>query len=191
MSKTKLRRLMLDRRKALSSEECREKSLLIQERIVSLGEYRAADVVALYSSINKEVEMDMVMQDALSSGKSVVLPVMSDGVLLFRELTDVSDMCRGAFGILEPCECGKIYEPGQACLIVLPGVAFDVRGHRVGYGKGYYDKALHRLEGEGKLVGVCFDFQLVDGIMGEPHDVRVDMVITEKRVLNTSSEFLL
>jgi 5-formyltetrahydrofolate cyclo-ligase len=187
MPKMKLRRLMLDRRKALTNEECREKSALIQQRIVSLAEYMAAEVVALYSSINKEVEMDLVLKDALSSGKKVVLPVMSDGVLLFRVLTDAEGMRPGAFGILEPCECGEIIDPAQTDIIVLPGVAFDVRGHRVGYGKGCYDKALHRLEGEGKLVAACYDFQLVNGIKGEPHDIRVDMIVTEQRVVYTSS----
>ncbi|HKZ16929.1 MAG TPA: 5-formyltetrahydrofolate cyclo-ligase [Geobacteraceae bacterium] len=183
MPKTKLRRVMLDRRKALSTDEYKGKSILIQQRLISLEEYAAAKVVALYSSIHNEVEMDMVMTHALSSGKKVVLPTMSDGVLLLRELTGVSNMRQGTFGILEPCESGKIVDPCQADIIVLPGIAFDLSGHRVGYGKGCYDKALHRLEGEGKLVAVCYDFQLVDEIMGEPHDVRVDVIVTEQRVV--------
>jgi 5-formyltetrahydrofolate cyclo-ligase len=184
MPKTKLRRLMLDRRKALSNDEQRGKSLLIQERLISLKEYRTAEIIALYSSIHNEVEMEMVTNDAISAGKKVVLPAMSDGELRFRELTSASNMCRGAFGILEPCDYGKTVDPGLADIIVLPGIAFDVRGHRIGYGKGYYDRALHRLEGKGKLIAVCYDFQLVDEIMGEPHDVKVDIVITENRVVH-------
>jgi 5-formyltetrahydrofolate cyclo-ligase len=73
--------------------------------------------------------------------------------------------------------------PQNADLIVVPGIAFDVMGRRIGYGKGYYDRALHDLEGEGKLVGFCYDFQLVDEIIGEPHDVTMDMIITDKRVV--------
>ena len=75
------------------------------------------------------------------------------------------------------------YDPCEADLIVLPGVAFDTKGKRIGYGKGYYDKALHSLEGQGKLIGFCYDFQLVDDIAGEPHDVKMDLLITEKRVV--------
>ena len=67
--------------------------------------------------------------------------------------------------------------------IVIPGIAFDMTGKRIGYGKGYYDRTLHHLEGEGKLVGFCYDFQLVDAIAGEPHDVLMDLLITDKRVI--------
>jgi 5-formyltetrahydrofolate cyclo-ligase len=71
----------------------------------------------------------------------------------------------------------------EADVVVLPGIAFDLKGHRIGYGKGYYDKTLHRLEGQGRLVGLCYDFQLVEMITGEPHDVKMDLIISEKRIV--------
>ncbi len=186
MPKEKLRKLMLERRRALSIEEQRGKSLLIQHRLISSEEYARAKVVALYSSIHNEVETEKVMDDALSSGKKVLLPVMSDGEVLFRELTTTSGMHTGGFGISEPCASNNVFKPGQADIIVLPGIAFDLKGNRIGYGKGCYDRALHNLEGQGKLVAVCYDFQLIDEITDEPHDVKVDMIITEQRVIYPS-----
>jgi 5-formyltetrahydrofolate cyclo-ligase len=92
-------------------------------------------------------------------------------------------MHRGAYGILEPDDASEIIDPDRADLIIVPGIAFDMAGKRVGYGKGYYDRVLHHLEGSGRLVGFCYDWQLVKGIAGEPHDVTMDMLITEKRVI--------
>jgi len=84
---------------------------------------------------------------------------------------------------MEPCSTHRHFELEDADIFVVPGIAFDLQGHRIGYGKGYYDKALHRLEGQGKLVGLCYDFQLVDRIAGEPHDVKMDLILSEKRVV--------
>ncbi len=184
MPKTGLRRKMLESRKSLSADEYRGKSLIIQQRLISSEEYSRAQALVLYSSIHNEVETQKVIEFSLSSGKKVILPVVSDGKLLFRELTGMSDLCKGKFGILEPRATNMVFDPELADLIVLPGIAFDLKGHRVGYGKGYYDKSLHRLEGQGKLVALCYDFQLVDEIAGEPHDVRVDMIITERRIVH-------
>jgi len=184
MPKKGLRRKMLESRKALSEDVYREKSLLIQQRLISTEEYSIANVLVLYSPIHNEVETQQVFENSLTSGKKVLLPAVYEGKLLFRELKGIADLYKGKFGILEPSAANAVFDPGLADLIVLPGIAFDLKGHRVGYGKGYYDKTLHHLEGQGKLAGICYDFQLVDEIAGEPHDVRVDMIITERRIIH-------
>jgi 5-formyltetrahydrofolate cyclo-ligase len=187
MPKKSLRKLMLDRRRALSAADRRRNSRLIQEKLISRAEYADAHVVALYSPIHNEVEMEGVVDHALSSGKTVLLPAVSrTGGLLFRELTQTSCMHEGKYGILEPCVSNRVYDPAEADIIVVPGIAFDMKGHRIGYGKGYYDKTLHHLEGQGRIIAVCYDFQLVDVIAGEPHDVKIDLVITEKRIVSAS-----
>jgi 5-formyltetrahydrofolate cyclo-ligase len=91
---------------------------------------------------------------------------------------------RGAFSVPEPDGACSVHSPEEADLIVVPGVAFDLRGRRIGYGKGYYDRALHQLEGRGRLVGFCYDFQVVDEIAAECHDVMMDLIVTERRVIN-------
>ena len=184
MPKRKLRQVMLDRRRTLSAEERRVSGHLIQKEFVALPEFAAARVVALYSSIGGEVETGEVMESALKDGKAVLFPVVCGDHLRFVKVSDPADMAKGAFGIAEPCLTGEGYPPDSADLIVIPGVAFDCAGKRIGFGKGYYDRALHHLEGSGKLIGFCYDFQLVDEIVAEPHDVAVDVIITEKRVLD-------
>ncbi len=188
MPKAGLRRKMLESRKALCAEDHRDKSLVIQQKLISSKEFSCAEVLALYSTIHNEVDTRKVIEMCLNSGKKVLLPTVSAGRLLFRELNELSSMRKGKFGIPEPPATNKVFEPDQADLIVLPGIAFDVKGHRVGYGKGYYDKSLHNLVGQGKLVGLCYDFQLVEEIAGEPHDVKVDMIVTEKRIVYTSDK---
>lgn len=74
-------------------------------------------------------------------------------------------------------------DPARISLIVVPGVGFDLSGQRIGYGKGYYDRVLHRLEGKGKLTALCYEFQLVDSLAGEQHDVNMDRIITERRII--------
>jgi 5-formyltetrahydrofolate cyclo-ligase len=174
---------MLEKRKSISLDDYKGSSLCIQQALLASAEYSRAKNLVLYASIHNEVDTSLVMHHALTTGKKVFLPVVADKHLIFREVTEPSTMRKGAFGILEPHGDTGIMHPEQADLVVIPGVAFDVQGHRVGYGKGYYDKALYSLEGQGKLIAVCYDFQLVDKIAGEPHDVKVDMIITEKRVL--------
>lgn len=138
-------------------------------------------MIALYVPIRNEVETDDLYRLSLRAGKRVLYPAVSDKTLVFRQVDDVSDLRQGAFGIMEPKNSCRAVDPAEADLIVVPGVAFDMSGRRIGYGKGYYDSALHSLEGMGKLLGICFDFQLVEEIVSEPHDVLMDGVVTEHR----------
>jgi len=174
---------MLAHRKSLSPEEFRSASLSIQTAFLETDHFKRARSVLVYSPIHFEVDTELIVRSALASGKKVAFPVVMGHELIFREVRDVSSLKKGAFGILEPCASGRIFAVEEADILVIPGVAFDLNGHRIGYGKGYYDKTIHRLEGHGKLVGLCYDFQLVDEILGEAHDVKMDLIITDKRVV--------
>jgi len=183
MPKRNLRRSMLAHRKSLSPEEFRSASLHIQKSFLETDNFRRARSVLVYSPINHEVDTELIVSCALNSGKKIAFPSVVGDELLFCEVQDLTSLKKGTFGILEPCAIGKIFTPEEADVVVVPGVAFDLSGHRIGYGKGYYDKMLQHLESQGKLVGLCYDFQLVDEILAEPHDVKMDMIITEKRVV--------
>ena len=90
----------------------------------------------------------------------------------------------GAFGILEPRPTGIEHQADEADLIVVPGVAFDLSGHRIGYGKGYYDRFLKHPERKTHLVGLCHDFQLIDGsIPIDRHDIQMDIIVTDRRII--------
>jgi 5-formyltetrahydrofolate cyclo-ligase len=189
MPKKSLRRAMLDRRSALSSGEWLSLSSDVQHRFLESELFVGSAVIALYAPVKREVDTSTVMSAALSAGKTVLFPVVAGGALLFRKITGEHDLVVGTFGIAEPQPGCPERQPDEAACIVVPGVAFDCCGRRIGYGKGYYDRTLHRLEGTGRLVGFGFDFQLVDEIVGEPHDVALDLIITERRFLPVRSPY--
>lgn len=185
MPKRSIRRKMLAHRRSLSEDEFRHASLSIQRLFLETPEYLGARGIVVYSPIHKEVDTEMIIHEALACGKRVALPAVVHHELVFREVSEISSLKRGAFGIMEPAGSSRLFELAEVDIFVLPGIAFDLTGHRVGYGKGYYDKTLHRIEGQGRLIGLCHDFQLVDRIAGEPHDVKMDLIISEKRIIRT------
>jgi 5-formyltetrahydrofolate cyclo-ligase len=184
MPKRTLRAATLARRRQLTPQQVMAESLALQRNFLQLPEYQKASVLALYAPIHHEVETALVANEALAAGKSLLYPAVVGDDLEFRPVAEFSALVPGRYGIPEPQ--GRSYNPAAADLIVVPGVAFDVSGRRIGYGKGYYDRALHRLEGSGKLVAFCYDFQLVEEIIGEPHDVTMDLIVTEQKVVRVN-----
>lgn len=184
MPKRTLRAATLAHRRGLTPQQVASQSLALQERFLELPEFQAARVLALYAPIHHEVETAAVAKAALSAGKKLLYPRVVGQDLDFCQVGAPSDLTPGKFGILEPA--GEPCDPATADLIVVPGVAFDLCGRRIGYGKGFYDRSLHRLEGRGRLVAFCYDFQLVQEIVGEPHDVTMDLIVTELCVVRVN-----
>ena len=182
MPKHTLRREMLARRRALAPADREAADRIIQRALITSPAFEASRVVALYAPIHNEVATEEIFRAALSLGKEVLFPAVHGDSLVFRRVTARHELHAGAYGIPEPTSDCPVRDPRAADLLVIPAVAFDLSGQRLGYGKGYYDRTLHLLEGSGRLMGIIYDFQLVEAIAGEPHDVRVDVIITEKRV---------
>lgn len=180
MPKRSIREEMLARRQHLAAETCLGRSLSAQQRLLHTPEFVAAAVVGLYSPVRNEVFTEEIFTSARHSGKTVAYPRVRGDLLDFVEVAQRQELVPGAYGILEPGGV-KIVPLAALELIVVPGVAFDFAGHRLGYGKGYYDRFLR--EGRGRLVGLCFDFQLVAKLPAEVHDVRMDMLVTDERML--------
>lgn len=174
---------MLARRKSLTPEEARTASLRVQQAFVASPEFARARMIALYAPIHGEIDTGEVMRAALAAGKRVLFPAVCGEALRFYCVTGQDELRRGAFGVYEPCSSQQAIPPDAADVIVMPGVAFDLSGRRIGYGKGFYDRAVHHLEGQGRLVGFCHDFQLVEEIAGEPHDVAIDLIFTDQRIV--------
>ena len=187
MPKRSLRRALLDRRAALTRTEWAALSRRVQERFLGSDLYAGAALLALYAPVRREVDTSVAMAAALAAGKRLLYPVVTADGLIFREIAGEHDLAAGSYGIAEPIAACPERPPDEADCIVVPGVAFDRCGRRIGYGKGFYDRSLHRLEGTGRLVGLCFDFQLVEEIAGEPHDVALDLIITERRIVPVRS----
>lgn len=177
-----IRALLKAHRAAISMIEVAELSARISERVLMLPEYQKAKRVLCYASVRQEVNTSALLREILRSGRELYLPrVAPSRELVAVKLTDPEAMALGAFGIREPSG-GEIIEPDRLDLIIVPGLAFDRRGGRLGYGAGYFDRFLSRCAG--LVAALAFEFQMVDQIPLEPHDVPVDRVITERAVYN-------
>ncbi|MDY3788325.1 5-formyltetrahydrofolate cyclo-ligase [Bacteroides fluxus] len=138
--------------------------------------FRAANTVLLYYSLNDEVDThDFVKK--WSKSKQILLPVVVGDDLELRKYTGPEDLATGSYGIEEPT--GELFtDYADIDFIVVPGVAFDLKGNRLGRGKGYYDRLLPRIPSAYKA-GICFPFQIVEEVPAEPFDIRMDEVITQ------------
>jgi 5-formyltetrahydrofolate cyclo-ligase len=168
-------------RKSLSESERRKLSLKIIERLKRLPEFKRAKTVMLYYPADGEVDLKPLIEELLSSGdKILLLPKTGEGGELYAVEVKSFDILKpGNFGILEPIG-GRIFKPEKIDLVVVPAVAFDKSCNRLGMGKGFYDRFLPRVKG--KRIGVGFDFQLLEELPVEGHDVPVDMVITPSKI---------
>ena len=184
-SKSSLRVAMLARRRLLAPAEQVSYGRVIQNTFLGLDVYAQAASVALYLPVNGEVHTDKILHHAQCAGKTIYLPVIDGEKIIMRHCSHLDELKPGRFGILEPSEWCSTADPQHIDVFVVPGVVFDLVGNRGGYGKGYYDRLLHFRDKSSLLMGLCYDFQLVEVIAVEPHDVRMDMVITERRVISS------
>lgn len=185
MTKALLRKEALAARSNLPGDDCSERSRRICDRLLSSNEYQNASTVLLYKAYNNEVDTDPIFERAIRDGKKVYYPVSDivDGhpTLTFYEITDASQLIPGYRGIMEPdVTKGLRCLEGSADICITPGVAFDRKCHRVGYGKAFYDRYL-RMNTPKTVVGLAYDIQIVDEFAVEDTDISVDAVMTESK----------
>ena len=182
MNKDEVRGQMRRMRRALSAEAQREAEEAVFARVSALNAYRRARTVMAYAAARGELPLGRVFADVLAAGKTLVLPrCAGEGVMHGYRVDTPDRLVKGAYGILEPgADCPRV-EPEEIDLILVPGTAFDVRGHRIGQGGGYYDRYLNRTRAV--RVGVCHDFALLSAVPSEAHDARMDIVVTPGRTV--------
>ena len=176
MLKRELRTLMRQKKGQFTQQQLCELSLPIIDRIKPM--LADAKTIVAYYSLPDEVDTHSFIDELLADGKTVYLPkVVSDEDMVLCHYTGAESLQEGAFGIMEPV--GAQISADEAIDVVLvPGMAFDGDGNRLGRGKGYYDRFLKSLSHpRPQLIGVCFDFQKVDVVPTEPTDVKVDVVV--------------
>lgn len=165
-----------------------ELSRTICDRFMALPEYTTSGTVLFYLDVRAEVRTRHSLPAALASGKNIIVPWCNDvGELELFRLADMSELAVGMYKILEPRpELRSLPEkqvrPEELDLVMVPGVAFDRRGARMGHGKGYYDKLLQHARPTTPLVALAFECQLFPEIPVAPHDVFMDRIITEAAV---------
>lgn len=185
--KKELRKKIIAARKDLSREVVEAKSTAIFQKILSLEQYQKAGVIMTYLSIRNEVETEPFIIKAMFEGKRIVIPVCQKETttILPAEVKNYpEDLEPRTWGILEP-KPSKLYpiDPREIDLIIIPGVAFDEQGNRLGYGAGYYDRFLPRLRSDVLKIAPAFDLQIQPNVYEGEHDQPVDVVVTETRFL--------
>jgi 5-formyltetrahydrofolate cyclo-ligase len=181
LSKESLRQVFKERRRELGGRRRAEASRLITERLVTVEAYLRSSEIAAFWPLDEEVDIRLFIGRSLSAGKDVFLPRVNktEGRLEFCLFDgDPGKLAAGPFGILEPS--GPEARTSRIDLVIVPGLAFDVHRHRLGYGAGLYDRFLKA--GRSAAIGVAFDIQTIDILPIAEHDVAVDQVVTETRV---------
>ncbi len=189
---------MLEARRCLTFENVLQLSAVIQGRFLESTRFASAKRVLLYASFNNEVLTDKIFEVAVKQGKEVYYPrVVRQGKgadkalsgrerrLQFFRVKNLKDLRQGSYALKEPDNPGQHAYEGGFDVVVVPGVAFDMSGNRVGYGKGYFDVALKGIDCA--IVALAYDFQVLSGVEAvpvEPHDVRVTAILTEKRTID-------
>lgn len=182
MNKKDIREKIKAEKKKLSREEIEDLSKSITKQFLNAGLYQKADAFLIYSSYNQEVRTQYLAKWAWQNGKAVFYPKTDEKRMHFLKTDDLSWLKPGAYGIPEPKE-GEEFRGGRAVMI-LPGLAFDKNGGRIGYGGGFYDRYLEEM-GDTYFLKAAFayEFQLFDKLPTENFDKKVDWIITPEEVL--------
>ncbi len=182
--KHKIRKKILSLRESHKDEDRLCKDCMIKDKFFSLPEYRKAKIILFYVSIKGEVRTEKMISESLEKGKRILVPFadLKNKRLLISEINDLDDLSPGSFGIPEP-KSPREFPLEGIDLVVIPGIAFDRKGNRVGYGMGFYDRFLKTLRKGTPLIALAYDLQIVRKIPTDGKDVRVNKIITEKEII--------
>lgn len=184
--KSSARRELLRIRDEIPYETRMEKDSLIRLGLFILPEFISARIVLLYASFRSEVETMSIIRASLKIWKRVVLPKVDIEThrLQLYEIKDPDELAPGFMGIPEPLQIKeRNMQLNNVDLAVIPGAGFDYSGSRIGYGGGYYDILLAGRKKEMPIIAIAYEEQLIDKIPSEKHDVRVDIIVTDERVI--------
>ncbi len=163
----------------------KDDSAKIAEKFLSLPEVKKANSILLYYPHKNEVDTTFIIEKLLNEGKEIILPKVVGFHIHPVKISDITSLKSGYAGIKEPE--GREYPLDKVEIIVIPAIAFDIRGHRLGYGKGYYDRLLSKVNA--LKIGLAYDFQVLEKLPSEPHDIPVDLVITPTKIIRATTEF--
>ena len=175
MDKKALRKIIREQKRAMSPAQIETASEKLVQMFLETDLYRQAKTVYGYLPYNQEVRTVPILEQALLDGKRVAVPKVYEDEMRFIYLPDLSQVSTGYAGIPEPIADEPVADDPTA-LVLMPGLAFDREGHRIGYGGGFYDKFLS-LEPDHPTIALCYDFQIVEELPTEEFDIPVDLVL--------------
>lgn len=175
MDKKALRAEIRAKKRAMTAQEIEEKSAALAKAFYETAEYKNAKTIYGYLPYNQEVRTTQMLAHALADGKQVAVPRVYGDEMKFILLSDLGQVAKGYAGIPEPIADGPVAADPTA-LVLMPGLAFDPEGHRLGYGGGFYDKFL-AAEPDHPTLALCYDFQMLPHLDTESYDIPVDRVL--------------
>jgi len=179
--KNALRHHALSRRRSLLPAQRQRANAAITRRLTALPDFLAATRVLFYVSLGEEVETRALLASSLGK-KTVFAPRVEGDRLEIHEISSMDQLQPGAFGILEPVADSPVVDASLVEVALIPGAAFDLRGNRIGYGKGFYDRLLPGVSA--LKIALAFDRQIVESIPAEPHDIAMDLLVTDERLVD-------
>ena len=175
MDKKELRRAIRERKRAMTEEEIVSRSARLGELFAQSEAYRNAATIYGYLPYNQEVRTVPMLEQAIRDGKKVAVPKVYGDIMKFIYLEDLTQVEKGYAGIPEPIADEPVaYD--ETALVLMPGLAFDPQGHRIGYGGGFYDKFL-AAEPDHPTLALCYEFQMLPQLDTEEHDIPVNTVL--------------
>ncbi|WP_240837108.1 5-formyltetrahydrofolate cyclo-ligase [Acidaminobacter sp. JC074] len=180
-----IRKESLKRRKSLTKDQVIEKSHTISQTIIEKDIIKSKNTL-IYMDFRNEVMTKELLEYTIEKYGSVLLPRVVGDVLTIHEIFSLEDMILSELGILEPGPENQV-AIHTIDLILAPGVAFDEMCYRLGYGGGFYDRLLSNKRKEVPVIALAFETQIIDKVPTEPHDYKMDMVVTENRIIKPSS----
>ncbi len=175
MDKKELRRQIREKKRAMTEEDILRRSEALGVLFLQSDLYKKARTIYGYLPYNQEVRTVPILKQALRDGKKVAVPKVYGDTMRFLYLTDLNAVAKGYAGIPEPIADEPVAED-ETALVLMPGLAFDPQGHRMGYGGGFYDKFLEK-EPNHPTIALCYDFQMLPHLETESHDIPVDLVL--------------
>lgn len=181
--KNEIRNLIKLKRRDMEISQVEKKSISAEEKFIGSHLYKKSKCIMIYSPLGNEIRTDLIFEKAYADGKMVVVPVTDSatGEISPCKVGRETEYIVGGFGILEPKDKSFI-SSGEIDVVIVPGIAFDKKGARIGFGKGCYDKFLKGMSAV--KVGFCYDFQLVEGIPADDFDIPMDFLVTNEEILN-------
>ncbi len=189
--KNAVRKEVLGKRDQIPHELKGTKDSSIKQRLLALPEFLSARSVLFYASFRSEVETSGIIRESLSMGKRAILPKVDKGRhgLRLYEIKSLDELVAGFMGIPEPFQTEKKeILLDEIDLVIIPGAGYDYSGNRLGYGGGYYDILLSDRKKNMPIIALAYEEQLIDAIPAEKHDVKVDMIVTDLRVIIAGSK---
>ncbi|MBE6688038.1 MAG: 5-formyltetrahydrofolate cyclo-ligase [Ruminococcaceae bacterium] len=190
IQKKELRRTLKANRSSVAAEKKKADDKKILDILLKTTTFRLTDTLLIYHSVGSEISTMDIINVSLERGITVCLPRCTknennEDIMIFHRIDSLEDLHIGMYDIPEPADDFPLYEPKGHCVCIVPALAFDRRGYRIGYGKGYYDRFLRDFRGT--KIGLCYSDFLLDTIPVGKYDSKVDMIITEKGIFTPNA----